>query len=147
MGVIVRRGEAVSITAPNTLVLARDDRAYPPTHQPRVHVRVPADVDAVTSPAPVDYSTFDGVGKVTTARWHDQVLAIQDKLSIRASEAWGSAMVQRIPGALVVQGHLGGQVPVVERADIEAPAQTTYSALALLRPPYLTARPYAKLGG
>src|SRR3954447_15515727 len=122
----VRRGTEVQVTPPNTFTIPRDDRAYPPVRQPRVHTRVPADVDGQTAPEPVPYSSFNGVGKVTTARWLDQVLAINDKLSIRASEANGSSLVQRIPGAAVVRRPALGHVPVTERADIEPPSQTTY---------------------
>lgn len=143
----VRKGQEVVITPPNTFTVPRDDRAYPPVRQPRVHERAPADVDAQTAPSPVPYSSFNGYGRQTSARWIDQVLAIGDKLSIRASEVNGSGLVQRIPGAVVVRRNALGSVPLTERADIEAPAQTTYGALATLYPALLTSRPYAKLGG
>jgi len=108
---------------------------------------VPSNVDAQLSPTPVAYTSFEGRGKITNARWLDQVLAYTDKLSILASEVNGSALVARIPGALVVQGFAGGQIPFTERADIDAPAQTTYASLATLRPPDLANSRYAKLGG
>lgn len=141
----VRRGEVV--TLPNTLTIPRDDRAYPPAAQAQVSEQVPVDIATELAPNPVSYTSFDGRGKVNVPRFLYQVLAYSDKLSIRASEVNGSALVQRIPGALVTQGFAGGQIPFTERADIDAPTQTTYASLATLRPPNLSSRPYAKLGG
>jgi len=142
---LVKRGETV--TLPNTLTIPRDERAYPPAAQAQVSERVPADVATELAPNPVSYTSFEGRGKITNSRFLYQQLSYTDKLSIRASEVNGSAIVQRIMGALVTQGFAGGQVPFTERADIDAPAQTTYASLATLRPPNLSSRPYAKLGG
>lgn len=134
------------IVIPGPLVAGNAPHA--PAHQPQTSVQVPADVDAQTSPGPVPYSSFAGVGRVTQSRWLHQVLAIQDKLSIRATESAGSALVPKVPSALVVGMPVSaGQRPVRDSVDIESSTQTTYAALATLHPDPVTSARYRKLMG
>lgn len=115
---------------------------------PRFSGQAPAPVDAETSPTPVPYSSFDGVGKLTHSRWLNQVLAIREKLSVRASEVNGSALVKKVPSALVVgMPASAGQRPVRESINIESPHAGTYSSLATLSPTPGGSLAYRKLGG
>lgn len=135
---LVKRGQAVTI--PTSVVVIPGPRVagnapHKGNQTPRVHVQAPADVPAEQSPPPTPYSAFAGIGHVTHARWLDQVLAIGDKLSIRAWEGAGSQLVQKVPSALVIgMPPSAGMNPVRESVNIEQPQQTTLSALATLRP-------------
>lgn len=152
IGGLVKRGQ--SVTIPTTVVVVPGPRVagnapHKGNQTPRIHVQAPAAVPTEQSPFPTPYSAFAGVGRPTLSRWLDEVLAIDDKLSIRAWEGAGSRLVQKVPSALVIgMPQTGGMNPVRESVNIEPPAQTTLSALATLRP--IVGVPfgaYRKLGG
>lgn len=137
---------------PTAVIVRRNDRPHDRAYTEQESVRLPVVVNPHTSPRPVDYTSFAGVGRdpqhAWPHRWLYQSLALADKLSIRSSEIEGRAMVKKIPSAMVVGMGVGRQLPIRERTNIEMPTQTTYGQLAALRADGTTgALTYAKLGG
>src|SRR4051812_25851612 len=105
IGGLVKRGQTVTI--PTSVIVVPGPRVagnapHKGAQTPRFHGQVPSDVPTEQSPPPTPYSSFSGIGHITHARWLDQVLAIGDKLSIRAWEGAGSILVQKVPSALVI---------------------------------------------
>lgn len=142
---LVRRGERVT---PQHVEVATTELHPGRDWVPQENMREPIVMEVESSPLPVNYTSFAGVGKVDLNRWVRTVLDIPGKLSIRASEVNGSRTIGKAePGSVVVtMGGPGGQLPIRERTTIEQPAQTTYGALATLRPDPTTAPQYAKIG-
>jgi hypothetical protein len=144
MPLFAKRGDRVVL--PQHVTVATTELHPGRDWTPQENFRAPADFQAEESPRPVPYGEFAGHGKVDSERWVRQVLAIRDKLSIRASEVNGSAIMGKTePGSVVITSYLGGQLPIRERTNITQPDQTTYGALATLRPDPTWAPQYAKI--
>lgn len=141
---LVRKGERVT---PQHVEVATTELHPGRDWTPQVNEREPIIMDVESSPLPVNYTSFAGVGKVDMNRWVRTVLDIRGKLAIRASEVNGSRTIGKLePGSVVIaMGGPGGQIPLRERTNIEQPAQTTYGALATLRPDPTTSPAYAKI--
>lgn len=120
------------------------DRFWTPAFSRRLDV----EVEAETSPGPVQYSAFAGIGRDPTSggrphMWRYQALAIADKLSIAAPHF----LVRKEMGAMVVPGasSLGGQNPIHERTNIESPRAGSLGERATVYADPMYAPQYAKI--
>lgn len=139
-----------TVTVPTSIIVRRNDRPRHKDYTAQKNVRIPVAINPETSPGPVPYSSFFGVGRdaqhAWPHRWLYQSLAIEDKLSIRSSEVEGRTLTKKIPSARVIGMNVGRHIPMSEHADIESPNQTTYGALSALKGAVYGSPAYAKLG-
>lgn len=114
---------------PPTVIVARNEPIHPRVSFPMGSERYTVGVRVDRAPAPVQDSTFYGVGRDPehTGRrmWRMMNLAIPEWLSVAG---WPFA-VAKVPSALVVAMPMGQQNPLRERANIVSPAQTTLGDL------------------
>src|SRR5262245_21581715 len=113
-------------------------------------VNYPVKIAPELAPKPIDDTAFFGVGRsprhggggAVTTGYH--TLAIADWTS--HLNPW--FIMPKVPSAMVIGQPAGAHLPVAPRPNIERPGQTTYGALATLRPgTSVSPRYWALLGG
>jgi len=130
---------------PTAVVVHRQEPKRDKRWSPQFSRRLAVDIEPTTSPPPVPYTTFFGVGKdpshVFPHIWRFQSLAIADKLAVAAP----NFLVKKIPSALVVGQPRGVALPVAGRQNIDSPARTSLGTLTAVRPAESYSPEYRKL--
>src|SRR3954465_5703857 len=135
---------------PGMAIVNRRNRETDRTFTDQENAKVPVKISPELAPKPIDDTAFYGVGRsphfggagAMASVYHD--LAIADITS--HMQPW--FIMPKVPGAIVVGSPRGAHLPLAPRPNIERPGQTTYGALATLRPGMsVSPRYWALLGG
>lgn len=135
------------IVLPGLAFILRREPPEDRTYNPQRNETLPVKVSPELAPKPIDDTAFYGVGRgpktaIARATVYD-TLAIQDITS--HMNPW--FLVPKVPSAMVVGSPRGAMLPVAGRPNIERRDQTTYGALATLRPGLSYGSSYLKIMG